>query len=309
MSFPIIFPSLSRQPSLDTSKSTEDDTIKDQAESGYVSTRPRFTRARRTWKQNLRNLVIEDIRALDEFFMVTTARGANSFLYPNLLPNWSFEFPALSAVDLVYGWNVYSTIPQESIGISTATVADGTQAISFATVPGSTIAAHTTDTGQVNCDQAVSCTPGEVYVFTASVDAIKGTLATGVLGACVAIAFIDANGNPLSTLTGTAATIDGGWQTYGYQFTVPANAASFRVEIIVTLANSTGSTITLDGSASVAWDEVGCALLTPLSPFGRMAGTTSLGCLVRFSKLPEASDIGWGAGAKRYGVNFELTEV
>ena len=73
--------------------------------------------------------------------------------------------------------------------------------------------------------------------------------------------------------------------------------------------NATGSTITLDGSASVLWDEVGCALLTPLSPFGRMAGTSSLGCLVRFSKLPEASDIGWGGGAKRYGVNFELTEV
>jgi hypothetical protein len=293
---------------MDSSKTTEDDTIKDQAESGYVATRPRSTRARRTWKINTRNLIQEDIRALDEFFMVTTARGGNSFLYPNLLPNWSFEIPALTAAELVFGWNV-SAPAQESIGISTSTVEDGTQAIQFATVATQTVAAHITATGQLNCDQAVSCTPGEVYVFTAAVDAIQGTLAAGVLGAQVSVSFFDANGNALSTLAGTSATIGGGWETYGYQFTVPANASTFRVALLTTLTNSTGAAITLDGSASVVWDEVACALLTPLTPFGRMVGTQPLGCLVRFSKLPEASDIGWGNGVKRYGVNFELTEV
>jgi hypothetical protein len=307
--FPLIFPSLSRQPSMDSSKTTEDDTIKDQAESGYVSTRPRFTRARRTWKVNTRNLVLEDIRALDGFFMVTTARGGNSFLYPNVLPNWSFEFPALTAADLVLGWAISSAPAQESIGIGTTTVADGTQAISFGTVATKTIAANTTVSGALNCDQGVSCTPGEVYVFTAALDAIQGTLAAGVLGACVCVYFFAANGNPLSTVNGTAATIGVGWQTYGYQFTVPASAASFRVGLSVTLTNSTASAITLDGSASVIWDEAACALLTPLTPFGRMVGTQPLGCLVRFTKLPEASDIGWGNGVKRYGVNFELTEV
>jgi hypothetical protein len=75
---------------MDTSKKTEDDTIRDQMEAGYVATRPRFTRARRTWDFNVRNLVAEDIRALDRFFMETAARGGNSFLYPNLLPNSSF---------------------------------------------------------------------------------------------------------------------------------------------------------------------------------------------------------------------------
>jgi hypothetical protein len=40
-----------------------------------------------------------------------------------------------------------------------------------------------------------------------------------------------------------------------------------------------------------------------------MVGTQPLGCPVRFSKLPEVSDIGWGDGVKRYGCNFELTEV
>jgi hypothetical protein len=294
---------------MDTSKTTEDDTIKDQAESGYVSTRPRFTRARRTWKINVRNLVLEDTRALDEFFMSTTGRGGNSFLYPNLLPNWSFEFPALTASDLVSGWAISSAPAQEFIGIVTTPAANGSQAIRFGTLAAKTIAANTTVTGALTCDQAVSCTPGEVYVFTAALDAIQGTLAAGVLGAQVSISFLNASGGALSTVNGTAATIGVGWQTYGYQFTVPANAASFRVGLTVTLTNSTASVIMFDGSASVTWDEAACALLTPLTPYGRMAGTQPLGCLVRFTKLPEVSDIGWGNGVKRYGVNFELTEV
>jgi len=296
---------------MDTSKKTEDDTIRDQAESGYVSSRPRFTRARRTWVFNVRNLVAEDVRALDEFFMSSTyaARGGNAFLFPNLLPNWSFEFPALSASDLVFGWAISSAPAQESIGVGTVTVADGTQAIKLVTVATKTIAANTTVTGALTCDQAVSCTPGEVYVFTAALDAIQGTLAAGVLGAQVSVSYLNAAGGALSTVNGTAATIGVGWQTYGYQFTVPASAASFKVSLLVTLTNSTASAITLDGSASVSWDEVACALLAPLTPFGRMVGTQPLGCLVRFTKLPEVSDIGWGGGVKRYGVNFELTEV
>ncbi len=296
---------------MDTSKKTEDDTIRDPMESGDVATRPRGTRARRTWPFNVRNLVAEDIRALDEFFMSPSyaARGGNSFLFPNLLPNWSFEFPALAASDLVLGWNISSAPVQESIGVGTVTVLDGTQAISFATVATKTIAAHTTVSGALNCDLAVTCKPGEVYVFTASVDAIQGTLAAGVLSANVSVAFFDMNGNPLSTLAGTAATIGGGWQTYGYQFTVPANAMSFRIALTVTLTNSTGAAITLDGSASVAWDTVGCALQTPLTPYGRMVGSQSLGCLVRFSSLPEVADIGWGNGVKVYGCKIELQEV
>jgi len=125
----------------------------------------------------------------------------------------------------------------------------------------------------------------------------------------VSVSYLNAAGGALSTVNGTAATIGVGWQTYGYQFTVPASAASFKVSLLVTLTNSAASAITLDGSASVSWDTVGCSLLTPLTPFGRMVGTQPLGCLVRFTKLPEFSDIGWGNGVKRYGVNFELTEV
>lgn len=309
--FSLIFPSLSRQPSMDTSKKIEDDTIRDAAESGYVSTRPRFTRVRRTWAFNVRNLVAEDMRALDEFFMSPSyaARGGNSFLYPNLLPNWSFEFPALDAADLVFGWNSATAILQESIGVSLVTVQDGTQAVSFATVAGQSVAANTTVQAQLNCDVAPTCKPGEVYIFTGQANATAGTLAAGVLSAKASVSFFDANGNPLSTLAGTAATIGGGWLPYGFQFTVPANATTFRISLVVILANSTGAAIPLDGSASVAWDAVGSALLTPLTPYGRMVGSQSLGCLVRFSAPPETADIGWGNGVKVYGAKLELAEV
>ncbi len=306
--FPLIFPSLSRQPSMDSSKTTEDDTIRDQAESGYVSTRPRFTRARRTWKINTRNLVLEDIRALDEFYMFTTGRGGSAFLYPNLLPNWSFEFPALISTDVVFAWSE-AGIPQESIGVSTVTVKDGTQAVSFGTVAAQVVAALTTVSAALDCDTAIPCNAGEVYVFTGQVNAVQGTLAAGVLGANVSVAFYDAGGTYLSTLAGTAATIGGGWQSYGYQFTVPANASSFHVVLTTTLSNTTASAITLDNSASVAWDCVACALLTPLTPYGRMVGSNSLGCLVRFGKLPEISDVGWVGTVKRYGASFELGEL
>jgi hypothetical protein len=292
---------------MDSSKTIEDDTIRDQAESGYVATRPRFTRTRRTWKLNVRNLQAEDVRALDEFVMVTAARGGNAFLYPNLLPNWSFEFPALSAVDLVFGWNVSTVTPQEAVGVSATTIEDGTQAIQFATVSGQSVPASSTVSAQVSADALIPCNSGEVYVFNAAVNAVQGTLATGVLGGNATAAFFDANGNALSTQS-QAVTIAAGWQTLSFQFTAPASAATFAIQLNVTLTAG-GSAVTLDGSASVTWDSVGCALFTPLTPYGRMVGSQPLGCFVRLTKLPEVSDIGFGGAVKRYGANFELTEV
>jgi hypothetical protein len=172
-----------------------------------------------------------------------------------------------------------------------------------------TIAANITAVGALACDQATPCIPGETYVFTGAVNAVQGTLAAGVLAAQVCVTYYDASGAVLSTANGSTANIGVGWQAYGFQFTVPANAATFRVSLLTMLINSSSGVLTLDGSSSVTWDTVACALLTPLTPFGRMAGSQPLGCLVRFSKLPEVSDIGWGNGVKRYGASFELTEV
>src|SRR6516225_6045210 len=121
---------------MDSSKSTEDDTIRDQMELGYVATRPRNTRARDTWKVNIRNLVAEDKRALDQFTKVTAARGANAFLFPNLLPNGSFEFLPCNAVEIAQGWNRTDGNPQFSIVSTAVNAYDGAAAIKIGTVAG-----------------------------------------------------------------------------------------------------------------------------------------------------------------------------
>jgi hypothetical protein len=305
--YPIIFPSLSRQPSMDSSKTTEDDTIRDQMESGYVATRPRFTRTRRTWKLNTRNLQAEDVRALDEFFMVTTARGGNSFLYPNLLQNWSFEFPAVNPGDLVFGWNRNDTYPQLSV-TTTATALDGTTAIEMSTVAGQEMAANATIYGQLLLDKLIPCQPNEVYQFNASYFINQGHAGVTV-NPMIAVIPYDANGNDLGVFGGYFNTFTPGvWISGSTQFVIPANAASIAL-YVQAVFECGASALTLNGATSVVWDEVGCALLTPLTPYGRMAGSAPLGCLVRFSKLPEVSDIGFGGGVKRYGAAFELTEV
>jgi hypothetical protein len=307
-----IFPSLSRQPSMDTSKSTEDDTIKDQSESGYVSTRPRFTRVRDTWKVNVRNLVAEDKRVLDYFQKVTAARGANSFLFPNLLPNWSFEFAALDATQLVQNWYLAND-PEAALPVSivTSNIEDGAQALSFGTAA-ATLAEGASITAEVDSDVTTPCTPGDVYLFHARVRPTQGTLAdASTLWAEAAMYTYDASGTQ-SALAGSGSDVNtstSGWQDYYATFTIPTGAASFRMRLIGNLAGSSSAAITLDGSASILIDAVGCALLTPAQLYGRMAGSDALPRPVRFSKLPEFSDIGFGNGVKRYGVNFELTEV
>lgn len=309
-SAPLIFPSLSRQPSMDSSKQSEDDTIRDQAESGYVSTRPRFTRARDTWKINVRNLTAEDKRALDTFERSPTmaARGGNSFLYPNFLPNWSFEFPAVDEGDLVYGWSIGAATPALAVG-TTGAAWDGSTAVLFSTVAGQHLAAAATAAAALTADPPIACVPGDAWVAEAMVNAVQGALGAGMLQAYLSATFYDGNGAKLSQANSGYAAMGVGWQALSFSFTIPANAVTFAVALNVAVDNTGGTTLTLDGSASVAFDAAGCALQTPVQIYGRMAGSDALPRPVRFTKLPEYSDIGYGAGVKRYGVNFELTEV
>jgi hypothetical protein len=136
---------------MDSSKSTEDDTIRDPMESGDVATRPRGTRARDTWKVNVRNLVAEDKRVLDYFQRVTAARGSNSFLFPNLLPNGSFEFPAPSAAFLAFGW-YQGSAPAAALPVSLATAGleDGLQALCFGTTAGQVLTANQSVVAEVD---------------------------------------------------------------------------------------------------------------------------------------------------------------
>jgi hypothetical protein len=318
--YPII-PSLSRWPSMDSSKSTEDDTIKDQAELGYVSTRPRFTRSRRTWKINIRNLVAEDLRVLDEFVQVTAQRGANSFLYPNLLPNGSFELPASNSVDLVDGWFV-SGVPSAALalsvalsgavdGVPTGNVDDGLQAIQFATVAGQTLAPGASILAALDTAALINCSPGEQYLFHCRYRYTQGDVCSFSPQVCMVCDYDYGT----ETVDGSAGQPIGtsGWTDFWSTFTIPSGANTgtrdFRFRVAAAIANSTGAAIATTGGAIFGIDEVSCALLTAVQPWGRMVGSQPLGVPVRFSKLPEASDIGWGNGCKRYGVNFELTEV
>lgn len=303
---------------MDSSKSTEDDTIRDSMESGYIATRPRFTRARDTFKVNVRNLVAEDKRALDAFVKTKSLRGANSFLYPNLLLNGSFEFPAVSASDLVFGWNLSAAAAGIIVEpISGTPVADGSWAVNFLMLGGNVFAPGAQKNAQLGCDQLIPCTPGDVYAFTASLNCTPANLPTGGplgippggLVGNVVISYFDSNGNPLSTYTSLPATVASVWSPYSFQFTIPANAVTFGVALSVTFKNPTSSAITLSAPAAIAFDNVGCALYTPVQPYGRTVGTDPLPWPVRFSSLPEFSDVGFGGGVKRYGVHFELTEV
>jgi hypothetical protein len=75
------FPTLSRPPSfpIDPDGSLEDGVLRTTAEAGYVETRPRFTRARRSWGLNYPNLPDADTVTLRSWELTTLRNGADSF--------------------------------------------------------------------------------------------------------------------------------------------------------------------------------------------------------------------------------------
>ena len=296
---------------MDSSRTLEDDTIRDQMEGGYVATRPRFTRARRSWKINLRNLLAEDVRAIDQFVMSTAARGGNAFLSPNLIPNGSFELPAENAFDLVHRWNLQGDMPAGSAAISAATIADGQQSLAL-TLPSATVLeANASLSGQLACDKVIAAKAGESYIFSCYMNASLGNQSACTVSAGLSISYLSSTGAVLSTESTVAAitSSNSGALLYGYQFNIPTGATAFTIALCASFTNNASSALVADGSASVVFDHSACALCSPLTPYGRMAGSAPLGCLTRFSKLPEISDIGIAGGVKRYGAAFELTEV
>lgn len=75
------FPVLTRPPSfpIDPDGTLEDGVLRTPAESGYVETRPRFTRARRSWGLNYPSLPDADVTALRTWEQVTLRNGADAF--------------------------------------------------------------------------------------------------------------------------------------------------------------------------------------------------------------------------------------
>lgn len=59
------YPTLSIGPVYPLDQAREDNTIKSSAEAGYVLSRPRFTRARRSWTLKYKNMPQADVNTLD----------------------------------------------------------------------------------------------------------------------------------------------------------------------------------------------------------------------------------------------------
>lgn len=301
---------------MDSSLSIADDTIRDHMDSGYVATRPRFTRSRRTWNINLRNLTAEDVRALDVFAEQTVQRGALSFYFPNLLVNGSFEIPAAAGSgDLVQGWQasvtngeaVYLSFPQDGLRGAIVLSVDG-----YILQPGVNVHAV------VFAYDGVVVNPGEVYQLNfqcqnvGTVGAAATTLTQGILTYIYSDGSSDFQYGPLLPASIPA------YQPQSCQFTVP-NAPTGKTLLFVRagvysgLVNNGSAPVTLTATSLVTRiDSVGFALVSsPTQTYGRMAGSLPLASAVRFAanKLPKFSDLGFGDGVKVYGTTFALEEV
>jgi hypothetical protein len=292
-------------------------------ESGCVATRPRGTRARDTWKVNVRNIVAEDKRALDQFMKVTAARGSNAFLFPNLIPNGSFEFGACSNIDLAADWYVTDdnlangsvigtpfmapTLDNTQTGVFTPP--DGAQSLRIDTIPGTQYVSGATADVCVNARVDIPCAPGDVFLFHVTKRFQTFALNGALYFVKLYLRITNADGSTTTGDSGIPFAQSGNlWRDEYAQWTAPAGAVSFRPFIQVNVSNPTGATISV-GTETVFVDNVGCGLLFPAQMYGRTAGSEALPRPVRFSKLPEFSDIGIGNSVKRYGVNFEVTEV
>jgi hypothetical protein len=86
------YPTLTKAPSypLEPDGVIEDVVLRNPMEDGYVQTRPRTTRARRTWGLNYRNLPDADIATLRTFEITTLVNGAGSFTWTHPLSGTTY---------------------------------------------------------------------------------------------------------------------------------------------------------------------------------------------------------------------------
>lgn len=306
-----------------------------------MATRPRFSRGRRTWNLNVRNLIAEDVRALDVFQQVTVQRGSLAFLYPNLLPNGSFEIPALAAPPHTFltpggeipiagssigeqvfeGWTLSDATGFQVQGVANAV--DGTMAAQIASIAAFSLPIGGYAIGEITSHRKISVKPNEVYVFVAQIDlAVAGSLPGGVaLGAGASATLTFADGTSQQSLIITA-TPGSGFLPLTGTITIPATSVagslpqSLSISLYLDFRNNSAATTTFAAlgsplSLSATLDSVGLALQSAPQIYGRMVGSTPLPFPVRFApnKLPQFSDLGFGDGVKVYGSTFALEEV
>lgn len=298
-----ILPSLTRAPVFKGKRTAEDGTIADPAESGYVATRPRFTRLRRTFGVTYENLVAEDVRALDKFEVETVHGKAGAFWLPNLFPNASFENPGRNGAG-VEGWRPN---PSDAWTVSTSDdSSDGIVATRFATAAGVT-ASSTAKTANVSCLHVLKVIAGDSYQVNAMVK-LSNTYGAGTVAVTAQIALAYSDGSTETLAVALLSTPSADYVFCSGSFTISASgggaiAAAARVSFAVSLTGS-GS-----GSAEVLLDDVGVALIATSRLHGRMPGSAPLARPVRFSKPPEIRDMKPAGGCKRYSADFEVTEL
>jgi hypothetical protein len=308
VSYPIL-PSLSRAPAFKSTRTVaKGATLSDPMESGYVATRPRFTRQRRTFGVTYDFLTGEDARVLDMFECFGVMGEAGAFYMPNLLPNGSFEIP--DPMGGISGWTPAAD-PGWSVALG-APPSDGANAVAFVI---SAAATSTAQTGSVLSNNNFPALAGDVYQVNADASLVSTYAAAVALKFVLQLAYADG-----STMTLTApllAVESSAYTEVTAALTIPASGtgatvcvatASF-VATLITGTTDAGVTTSGSPSATILLDAVGLALITPQQAFGRMPGSSPLGSLVRFTKTPALRDAGWAGGQKRYACTFEISEV
>ena len=86
------FPTLSKNPSypLDPDGDLEDVILRTPSDAGYVQTRPRFTRSRRTWGINYAALPDADVSTLRTFEQVTLVNAADLFSWTHPISSTTY---------------------------------------------------------------------------------------------------------------------------------------------------------------------------------------------------------------------------
>ena len=277
--YPII-PSLSRYPDFATTRKIQDGTLSSPMESGYVTTRPRFTRLRRTWGVTWKNVTEGDVIALDRFEVSTVKGGAGAFYMPNLLENGSFEDYNQTSVSASYsGWSALETTSDDmQLTVSANTSTESASALFTST------AGYSLPTGNPNLGKHVFQS-GAVYQggainFLAQVNIVLGTLPAGVSltgrAYCRFFTLAGAEINPWSFAQSLTANT-GGFVNYASSIEVPYGAATVQMGFYVFLNNFTGSAVVLDGSTSVTLNDITAEIVSPASFDGWLAQSESIG--------------------------------
>jgi hypothetical protein len=77
----LFFPNLAKSPSVAIEQEYEDPTIRDEMENGLVSTRPRWSRVRRSFRVPYSGLPPADQQAIDDFVTKYTKGGSGDFYW------------------------------------------------------------------------------------------------------------------------------------------------------------------------------------------------------------------------------------